>query len=142
MKQKIHMPAVLASAAARFTIGAVWTPLLFAGAWIEYTGWTQAQEEIAQDRMALTFAVAFFSYVVQACVLAMVVDLMNARSVIRGAWTGVLVWLGFTLVILLQDSLFELRPLGLFGIKAGYELVSLVVMGAILAVWRKRPVAE
>ncbi|HEX9615126.1 MAG TPA: DUF1761 domain-containing protein [Bacteroidota bacterium] len=80
----------------------------------------------------------FASYVVQATVLAFLVRAMNANTALSGATAGVLGWLGFASVILLQDSLFELRPLGLFGIKAGYEAVSLATMGVILGTWRKK----
>ena len=139
MKPQIHYPAVIVSAVVRFVVGAIWTPLLFTSQWMEFTGWTAEQEAVAQSRIGITFIAAFGSYVVQGYVLAYLIQSTNASTVMAGMRTGLIVWLGFAAVLLLQDSLFELRPLGLFAIKAGYELISLVLMGIILAVWKKKP---
>lgn len=50
--------------------------------------------------------------------------------------TGFWIWLGFVVPVMAGDTLFAKKPMGLLWIGAGYYLVQLLVMGAILAVWQ------
>ena len=43
---------------------------------------------------------------------------------------------GFVAVVLIATSVYEQRPLRAAFISAGFNLVALVLMGAVLAVWR------
>ncbi len=45
-----------------------------------------------------------------------------------------MMWLGFVATISLPTVMFEKRKMSLFSIVAGYQLVCLAVMGAIIAV--------
>jgi hypothetical protein len=53
----------------------------------------------------------------------------------NGACVGLLIWVGFAAGLLAVTTYFGGRPRRLWVINAGYQLVSLVVMGAILGVW-------
>ncbi len=52
---------------------------------------------------------------------------------VEGALAGVITWLGFVATTRASAVLFEKRPLGLYWINAGYDLISLALMGTILA---------
>jgi hypothetical protein len=52
-----------------------------------------------------------------------------------GAAVGFFNWLGFILVVHLDDWAAAKRPFKLVAINAGNTLVSLLIMGAILATW-------
>ncbi len=73
---------------------------------------------------------------VMAYVLAHFANYMNAKSVSDGLQLGFWVWLGFIATSSLSPSNFENRPWGLYYIFVANQLVTLLVMGAILAVWR------
>lgn len=141
MQPKLNYPAIFVSAIAKFIIGAIWySPLLFAAQWMQLTGIT---EEIAgQTNMGLIFGAALIAYIVQAYVLAHFVHYTNSTTAKGGAQTGFWLWLGFVAVLLLQNVLFERKAMSLWAINAGYELVSLVVMAIILAVWKKKEATE
>ena len=49
---------------------------------------------------------------------------------------GALVWLGFFATLGMTANLYSERPLSIYLIDAGYQLVYLVVMGIIIAAWR------
>jgi len=49
--------------------------------------------------------------------------------------TGARVWLEFVAPVLGAQHVFEGRPLAYFGITAGYPLLGMLVMGAIVGAW-------
>ncbi len=136
MQPAINYLAVLVSAIVRFLLGWLWYGALFAHKWSELTGITQ--EKMQSANMPIVYGGALVAYFVQAYVLAHFIHYTNAKDAKGGAQTGFWIWLGFNAVLLMQSSLFEQRPFTLFFINSGYELVSLVVMGIILAVWKKK----
>jgi len=136
MKPVINYIAVVVSAVAKFTLGAIWYGVLFDQKWMELTGMTEAKA--AEANMGVTYGGAFVSYALQAYILAHFVDYAKAQDAKGGAQTGFWLWLGFTFVLLVQGTLFEQRSWTLLFINAGYELVSLLLMGIILASWKKK----
>lgn len=48
---------------------------------------------------------------------------------------GFCLWLGFIAVTTLSQVIYENRPMQLFVINNGFRLLSLVIMGAIVATW-------
>jgi len=72
---------------------------------------------------------------VMSFVLAHIVDYGQATTIASGMQSGVWLWLGFVATTNLSSVLFEARPTGLYLISMGYYLVSLLIMGAILAIW-------
>ena len=71
-----------------------------------------------------------------AWVLAHAVIYAGATTFGLGAAVGFFNWLGFIAVIQFTAVLYEQRSLKLFAIQSGFNLVSLLLMGALLAVWR------
>jgi hypothetical protein len=141
MQPTLNYPAILVSAIGKFIIGAVWySPFLFAAQWTQLTGITE--EMAGQSNMGLIFGGSLVAYIVQAYVLAHFVHYTNSTTVKGGVQTGFWLWLGFIAVLLLQDTLFERKAMMLWVINGGYELVSLIVMAVILAVWKKKEAAS
>ena len=77
----------------------------------------------------------FISMLVMAYVLAYVVSYAAATTWLQGAIAGAWMWLGFVATISLGSVLWENRPWALYWINSLHSLVTLVIMGAILAVW-------
>jgi hypothetical protein len=71
-------------------------------------------------------------------VLAYFVRATGARNVFDGLKTGLWACVGFVLTTNLSSVLFESRPLGLYLINNGYHLIGFLLMGALLASWRRQ----
>lgn len=69
-------------------------------------------------------------------VLSKFVAAMGATSIGAGISVGFWAWLGFVATVTLASVLYERRPMSLYILNNGYQLVSLAIMGAILAILR------
>lgn len=98
-----------------------------------------SDEQVRQIQSALGpagFASTFIAYLAMAMAFAVLVTMLNASGVWAGLMLGFLIWLGFVATTGLTVSLFSPRPLMTWVIDAGYQLVFLLMTGAILALWR------
>ena len=59
----------------------------------------------------------------------------GAVGLATGLLIGLLLWLGFVATVLLGTITHEHKPFGYFAINAGYRLVAMLAMGAILTLW-------
>jgi ABC-type Mn2+/Zn2+ transport system permease subunit len=73
---------------------------------------------------------------VMALVFACGLNFLPDRSTFSGSIAGGLIWSGFMAIPMLSSVVYERKPLDLFLINAGFQLVAIVGMGAILAAWR------
>lgn len=131
----INLLTVLVAALINMVIGALWySPVLFAKPWMKLIGKKEADMNMkgAQKYYLITFVGAL----VMAYILAHFIIYTNSMNWMKGAQTGFWVWLGFVATTQLPDYLFAGRPLKLYAINSGYYFVSLLLMGALLAVWR------
>ena len=71
-----------------------------------------------------------------AFILAVLVSYTGVSTARQGAFLGLLVWIGFLATLGLTAHMFSGKPLSIYLIDAGYQLVYAVVMGVILAAWR------
>ncbi len=133
--QPVHihpLPFVIAVLVKVF-VGALWySPVLFLRQW-------QQLNHISDEQMKGGAAKGFITWilgaVVMSFVLAHAVFYAGAKTIPLGAAVGFLNWLGFILVVQLDDWAAAKRPTQLLLINAGSNLVALVIMGAILAAW-------
>jgi len=68
-------------------------------------------------------------------VLSLVVDWTGAKSIGAGAGAGFWMWVGFVGTVMFNTVLYERRPVALYVLNTGYFLVSLLIGGALSAVW-------
>lgn len=130
------LPLVVA-AVVHMALGAAWySPTLFGKQWTKAMGWSQEELESRKKNMGSTYLIALIGSVVFAAVLQHFVYFTSAKTLALGAKTGFWVWLGFIAPVLLAGYLWEGKSLKLYKINAGYYLVSLLVLGALLAGWR------
>ena len=128
----INYLAVLVAAVVKSAIGMVWyAPAVFGTAWIKLAGLGQPSKKGMWRAVATDFAANF----VMAFVLVHAIHYAGANSWTHGAIVGFFNWLGFIAAGTLGMVTFEKRPWNLYVINNGYQLASLLVMGAILAVW-------
>ena len=79
--------------------------------------------------------VDFVCNFIMAFVLLHAVHYAGAANAGQGVAVGFFNWLGFVATVMLMITLYEKRPAKLFWINSGFQLISLLIMGAIVAVW-------
>ena len=131
---EINYLAVLAAAVAHMAIGFLWYGPLFGGTWMRAIGKTR--EEISETGGALPYAVSIVSTLVLAFVLALFLTLPDQVDLVTGIVFGLIAAVGFIAPAVATGAVFEGRPWTVTFLTIGYELISLVVMGAILGAWR------
>jgi hypothetical protein len=135
----VNYLAVLVSGVVIFMLGGLWySPVLFAKKWMALMGKTEAELKAAAatSSMPLMYLTAFFCGLVSAWALAVVLNHFTYLTPLRGALVGVLCWLGFAGVTSYANAVFTMKPKGLWLIDSGFNLVSFIIAGVILAVWR------
>jgi len=129
----INWLALVVVVLVRMALGAAWfSPPLFLKPWLAVSGVSEAQMKAGMPK-ALTFDLV--GTIVMAFVLVHAVKYAGAQGIAQGAAVGFLNWLGFVAVTTLSATLHEHRPFKLWLISNGYQLVALLIMGAILAAW-------
>lgn len=129
----INWLAVLVAGISAFVLGGVWySPALFGKAWMTDNNLTM--ETVKNGNKGKIFGIAFVLSLVMAANLAMFLN--DAKTDISwGAIAGFLsgIWVfGFVAI----HGLFEHRSWRLILINGGYSVVALILMGAIIGVWR------
>lgn len=134
----VNYLAVLVSGVIIFALGGLWySPLLFAKRWMALMGKTDAELSAGSSgTMPLLYVLAFVCGLVVAWVMAILLNHFVNLTPMRGAMVGVLCWLGFAGATSFATGLFSMQPKQLWLINSGYNLVSFIIAGIILAVWR------
>lgn len=130
---QINFLAVLVAAILSFGIGALWySPVLFGNAWMKLVGKTE--EQIKSQNMVKIFGTAFILAVIISFNLA---AFLGAESNLQlGMFYGGLAGIGWVSCSIGIVYLFEGKPLKLFFIDAGYQIVTYIIMGGIIGVWK------
>jgi len=129
--------AVLVAGVVIFVLGGLWySPVLFAKRWVALTGKSEAEMKAGAGSMPLNYLFVFLCGLVTAWVLAVVIGNSAPASAKDGAIVGALCWLGFAGATSFGTALFSGKPKALWLIDSGFNLVSFVVAGIILALWR------
>ena len=126
-----HMLPILAATVARIALGALWySPVLFLKVWMNLTGIGEQQMKQGMGGKVTGDIVGSF---IMAFVLMHMIVWSNAGSAAEGMAVGFICWLGFVAVATVNTVTYEKRPFKLFALYNGYNLASLLAMGAILA---------
>ena len=130
---QIHPLPFVVAVLVKVFVGALWySPVLFLKPWQRLSGISNEQ---MKGGMAKGMTTWILGAVVMTFVLAHAVYYAGAKTIPLGAAVGFLNWLGFILVVQLDDWAAAKRPTQLLLINAGGNLVALIIMGAVLAAW-------
>jgi hypothetical protein len=135
----VNLWSVLVAAVATMILGFLWySPLLFAKPWTLAMGY-DPNDKAKMDEMRTgagkLYGITFVASLISAFVLAKIIDVTTVNAVLYGMKIGFAVWLGFVTTVQLTSTLFKRRPIKLYLIDTGYQLVCYLLMGAILAKW-------
>lgn len=141
MEIPINYLAVIVAAIAAMGLGFLWHGPLFGKQWTALMGWTPESMEAAKAKggMGKTYAIQAIGALLMAFVLShslvFASTYLQSSGISAGLQAGFWNWLGFIAPVTIGVVLWEGKPWKLWFIQAGYYLVSLLVMGVILALW-------
>lgn len=139
---EINWLAVLVASLASFVIGWVWfSPKVFFDRWWRAMG-RDPKNMGPMDGgmpMALMFGLVIVAILVQATVLAAVIELSrsagNEVDLLGGAVIGLILGAGIAAAASISHRMFAGSSLKVWAIEVGQDVVCLTVMGAIIGVW-------
>ncbi|MEX0853457.1 MAG: DUF1761 domain-containing protein [Bauldia sp.] len=125
--------AIIVAAVVKFLIGWGWyAPPAFGKQWQELS---KVSPEQMRSGLAAAIVVQVIGDLIMAYVLARFIGHYGLPGFAGGAFIGAMAWLGFVATIMVGSIFYERKPPMLIAINAGYVLVGLVVMGAIIGAW-------
>jgi hypothetical protein len=133
----VNWLAVIVSALLAFMLGGLWYGPLFSKPWIKAQGWSEQRIEELKSQMnpAKFFGGMIVSYLVLATVMALMLARSEQVSLMTGIHTALLIWVAVA-CITMTHQLASGRTFIAYVIDAGCQLIYLLAMGAILALWR------
>jgi hypothetical protein len=131
---KVNFWSVLLAAVSYLIVGSLWySPLLFGKLWIKLNGF--CDEDLKSSRpLWMILILSFLSAVISSFVIAAVLGPRPSPDF--GAIVGAIVAICWITMSKLTEVLFENKPVKLFFLHAGFDLVSFMIMGAIIGYWR------
>ena len=136
----INYLAVLAAAVLNMIVGFLWYGPLFGKQWMALSGMSQDKLEAAKQKgMGKSYALMFVGALAMAYVMSHALifasEYLGEVGVTAGLMTGFWNWLGFVAPVTLGTVLWDGKPWGLWILNNAYYLLSLMIMGVILALW-------
>ena len=136
----INYLAVLACGVASMILGAIWYGPLFGKQWIALSGLSRERLEAQKAKgMGKSYAIMFIGSLLMAYILShalvFAMNYLGTEGISAGLQTGFWNWLGFIAPVTLGSVLWDGKPWKLWVLNNAYNLLSLLVMGVILALW-------
>jgi hypothetical protein len=131
--ENINLLAVILAGVVNMIVGSFWySPAGFGKLWMKLS-----KVEMGKGgNMGLLYGITFVSALVQAYVLALVINYAGAMGAVDGAMIGLLLGVGFVATTYLNQVIFGNKPLQLYYLDMGYYLVVLSINGALIGSMR------
>ncbi|HEV2950990.1 MAG TPA: DUF1761 domain-containing protein [Actinomycetota bacterium] len=130
---QLNWLAVIAGAVIYFVIGAVWfAPPLFGRPWMAAIGWDESRPRPEMNPVSYAGPAIFY-------LIAAVAAARGTDTLVEGIALGFVVGVGYALTVTATDAVFDPnkpRPWTWFGISGAYHVVSLLIVGVLVALWR------
>lgn len=131
--------AIVVAALASFVIDALWYTL-FLQPWLRGVSRTIPDLKATGVSEYWSYGIALAMLIVMAAAISCITQLTGSQTAARGIRVGFLLSLAFVVTTFATEYAFEWRP-QLFAINAGYSLISMTLMGAIVGGWKKKTTA-
>lgn len=128
--------AIGVAAIACFLLEAGWYSA-FMNTWLNGIGRSMQWLVSSGINAYLQYATALVMAAVMATAISCVTQLTGEQTALRGIKVAALLWTGFELTTWSTEYIFEVRPISLFLVNAGYWLIGMMLMGSIVGAWKK-----
>ena len=135
MIASISLWAVGVSAMVGFVLGFLWFSVLFSQLYLDGLGKTAEQLAMGPSTLHASL-LQLAGNLAMAYALAWLIAHTGQKTSVGGMRIGALVWCGFIAAVIGPMYAFQAFSFQFFAITAGYPLVALLIMGAILGGWR------
>ncbi len=139
MTVPINYLAVVVAAIANYIIAYIWYSLIFQKTWLKLTGLKEMKPNAGTIILGIIGAL-LISYVLDHALIFASGYFKTAgwpmTSFAGGLMVGFFNWIGFFAPVTLYGVLYEKRPWKLWILDNAFWLISLLVMGVILAYWK------
>jgi hypothetical protein len=130
--KQLNWWTVPVGAFASFMLGWLWySKVLFGKPWIRLQGKTM--EQLGNPAKSMT--ISFIGLLVMAAGMLSVHKYIGFLGLLDGPMFAFGIWLAFIATTMATNYAFNGRPFWLWAIDSSYQLVCLVLMGVIVAVW-------
>ncbi len=138
MLASVNYWAVLVAAVAAYAIGAFWfSPLGFGKAWVKLQkiDAKKMKQMMANTNMKVSYGGSFLGQLLTAFVLAQILALTGIATLTGALELAFWVWLGFVATVQAGKVFWNAAPWSLWFLETAHNLVSLLVVAAILVSW-------
>ena len=132
----INWMATLVGAIGYFALGALWYSFLFQKQWIKYTGITMSNDPNAKKGIGAIMFGSFIMMFICSIAIAILVSRIGLHSWLSGLKLGLLTGLCFAFTSMAINMLYEMKPVGLYFINGGYQLLGNIIAAVIICSWR------
>jgi surface polysaccharide O-acyltransferase-like enzyme len=139
---KTNHLAVIVSAVVYFMIGGLWFGVVFGQAWLNAVGKSVAELQKTTMPEGVLYTLAFLTSLILCYTLNALLQRGGKQSVGEGVKLGLCLWIGIVATTAGPIFMFSGLSLRLFLLDTGYPLVAMIISGAIIGVWRKKPASQ
>jgi len=134
----INLIPVIIAGVINMVLGALWySPFVLGKLWMRSMGKTdeQAKQGFSGASMGIIYVVNTIASLLFAYVLAHIIKFASVNTFAMGAKVGFWIWLGFVVTTVIPGYLYESRPKLLYVMFIVYQLISIVLMAGVIAIW-------
>ena len=128
--------AIAIAAVASFLFEMAWYSV-FLDTWLKGVGHQRDWLEHSGVSPALQFGAALLAEALIAASISIVTQITGPQTARRGIKIGAALWLGLVLPTIAVGAVFAELNYASFAVDAGFWLVAMMVMGAIVGAWKK-----
>jgi hypothetical protein len=133
----INWLAIILAVVSAMAIGYAWYGPIFGKKWMKLVGLTKKDVEGGswQPMVFMTVLALIQAFILSHFIIYSAYFYPDLSSLLVGLITAFWAWLGFSAAAIISNNMFAMRSKDLSQIDAGYTLVNLLAMGAILGLF-------
>ncbi len=134
----LNLVPVVIAGVINMVIGALWySPYVMGKLWMRSMGKTEEElnQGFSPTGMAMTYMVNTIASLLFAYILAHLIKFSMTNTFSQGVMIGFWVWLGFVVTTVIPGYMYEGKPKMLYFLFIIYQLISITLMGGLLAIW-------